>query len=232
MAASSGTALIVGASRGLGLGLAGAFLKRGWDVVATARGAAIPPGLAALKASSGDRLEIERVDIGLPDEVSSLRERLAGRSLDLLFIVAGIGSDESEKVATTPLDAFVKVMATNAYWPVRFAEGFADLVTPTGTIALMTSQLGSLTRNTFGGYESYRASKAALNMMTLSAAPRWGAGRTVLLVHPGWVRTDMGGPNAPLDLETSVTGMVDTIETRSGRTGVGYVDWENRDLPW
>ena len=89
-----------------------------------------------------------------------------------------------------------------------------------------------MTDNSRGGYEIYRASKAALNTMLRSFAIRRGEGRTILAMVPGWVRTDMGGPNAPLDVETSVRGMADIIAARRGRPGAAFVDYKGTDLAW
>jgi NAD(P)-dependent dehydrogenase (short-subunit alcohol dehydrogenase family) len=99
-------------------------------------------------------------------------------------------------------------------------------------IAAMSSGLGSVANNTRAGWEIYRASKASLNTMLRSFSVRRGDGRTVLAVVPGWVRTDMGGPNAALDVETSVRGMVDAIAARRGRPGAAYVDYQGNDVAW
>ena len=135
-------------------------------------------------------------------------------------------------VGTTSTEAFNKVMVTNALSPLRVVEAFADLVPEDGVIAAMSSGLGSVANNTRAGWEVYRASKAALNTMLRSFAVRSGAGRTVLAVAPGWVRTDMGGPHAFLDVETSVRGIVDTIAARRGQPGSWFVDYQGSDVPW
>lgn len=233
MAGTAGVALIVGASRGLGLGLVRELLGRGWRVIATAREAGGSAGLRALQAGAGDRLRLEAVDIDHPDQVAALEERLAGESLDLLFVVAGIGGPPPEVPASAvPAAAFAQLMVTNALSPVQLADALARRVKPAGTIAFMTSGLGSITQNTMGGFDAYRASKAALNMLVRSAALRYGAARTVLMLHPGWVRTDMGGPEAPLDIETSVRGLADVIESRQGSGGQAYLDYTGAALPW
>ena len=96
----------------------------------------------------------------------------------------------------------------------------------------MSSGLGSVTNNTRGGWEVYRASKAALNTMTRSFALRQGGSQTILVVAPGWVRTDMGGSGASLDVDTSVRGMADAIAARQGAGGCLYVNYLNEILPW
>ncbi len=96
----------------------------------------------------------------------------------------------------------------------------------------MSSGLGSVTNNLTGGWEAYRASKAALNTMIRSYAYRAPAGRTILTIAPGWVRTDMGGPGATLDIGTSVRGIADVIIARRGVPGHAYVNYEGKELPW
>jgi NAD(P)-dependent dehydrogenase (short-subunit alcohol dehydrogenase family) len=221
------TALIVGASRGLGLGLARELAGRGWRVIGTVRNAANPGPLADIPG-----VTVETVDINHTGEVLALGERLDGLALDLLLVNAGVSNGPDEVIADVSTEEFVRVMTTNALSPLRVIEALAHLVTPRGTIAAMSSGLGSVTNNTRGGWEVYRASKAALNTMLRSYTVRAGGERTILAVTPGWVRTDMGGPNAPLDLDTSVRGMVDMLQAREGKPGMAYVSYLNQDVPW
>ncbi len=226
------TILIVGASRGLGLGLAREYAKRGWRVIGTVRTAEPPTGLHTLAAERPDSVRVELADINFPDQVAALRARLAGERLDILFVNAGISNGPAETLPQTSTDAFTTLMVTNALSPLRVIEAFADLVPADGVIAAMSSGLGSVANNTRGEWEIYRASKAALNTLLRSFAVRRGGSRTVLSITPGWVRTDMGGPNAVLDIETSVTGMVAAIAARRGRAGSAYVDYQGNDVPW
>jgi NAD(P)-dependent dehydrogenase (short-subunit alcohol dehydrogenase family) len=168
----------------------------------------------------------------MQEQVAALCERLAGEELDLLFVNAGISNGEGETVPLSSSDAFTRLMVTNAWSPMRVIEAFADLVPADGVIAAMSSGLGSVTNNTRAGWEIYRASKAALNTMLRSFAVRRGGGRTVLAVAPGWVKTDMGGPNAVLDVATSVDGIVGAIAARRGRPGAAYVDYLGNDVAW
>ncbi len=223
--------LIVGASRGLGLGLAREYAKRQWRVIGTVRASA-PTGLHELADAPDGRVQIESVDINIPEQVAALRSRLAGQRIDLLFVNAGVSNGAGETLTQSSTEQFNRLMITNAWSPMRFIEAFADLVPQDGVIAAMSSGLGSVTNNTRAGWEIYRASKTALNMMLRSFSVRSGAGRTVLAVVPGWVRTDMGGPNAALDVETSVRGMVDAIAVRRGRPGAAYVDYQGNDVAW
>lgn len=226
--ASQKNALIVGASRGLGLGLVETFLGRGWRVTATQRSPS--QGLAAL---ASDALTVETADIDDDAAVSALHGRLSGQSFDLIFVVAGVATQAHEPLHAVPRDVAAQVYLTNAISPVRFAETFLDRLAPQGVLAFMSSILGSVGLNEAGGWENYRASKAALNTLVRSFEIRHReAGLGVVLMHPGWVRTEMGGEEADLDVATSVTGMADVIEGRLGATGCVYLDYTGKTLNW
>ena len=161
--------MIIGASRGLGLALAEEYLNRGWQVTATARSAGRTP-LHELAESADGRLTVEKVDIAIPEQVAALHERVADRKFDLLFINAGISNGDVE-VTGVSTETFTDVMVTNALSPLRVIEAFQDLVTPAGTIGVMSSRQGSLTLNDRGHHDVYRASKSALNQLMRSFAP-------------------------------------------------------------
>lgn len=223
------TALIIGASRGLGLAMAEEYLNRGWRVVATVRGR----GQTALHGLAGDRLEIEMVDIADEAQIAALGGRLSGRRFDLLFVNAGVTNDPEEPIGSVSTEEFVRVMVTNALGPMRVVETLADLVRPGGTIGMMSSGLGSIADNRSGGWEVYRGSKAALNMYMRSFAIRYGLDRlTYLIVAPGWVRTDMGGAEADLSIGESIPRVVDTITAQSGKPGLQYLDYRGQTVPW
>ena len=226
------TLLVIGASRGLGLAIAEQYLQRGWHVVGTVRGSA-RTNLHALREHWKSQLEIETVDINIPDEVAALRNRLKGRPLDLVLVNAGVKNDDRETIADVSTEEFVRVMVTNALSPLRAVETFDSFVSPGGTIAIMSSGQGSVTNNESGGYEVYRASKAALNTLMRSFAARHaGDNRTLLLLAPGWVRTDMGGPKARLGIDESIPSLVNTIEAQRGKTGLQYLDYRGQTVPW
>ncbi|WP_042402175.1 SDR family oxidoreductase [Streptacidiphilus carbonis] len=224
--------LLIGASRGLGLALAQEWLSSGWDVVATVRGQG-RTGLHELAEAHGDRVGIEALDVTEPAQIAALRERLASRSFDLLFVNAGVTNQPEGTVAETSTEEFVRVMVTNALSPLRVVEALQDLVTPTGTIGVMSSGQGSVADNENGGHEVYRGSKAALNTFMRSYAARHRDDqRTLALIAPGWVRTDMGGPGARLGIDESIPGVVKTLDSLQGRTGLHYVDYLGRTVAW
>jgi NAD(P)-dependent dehydrogenase (short-subunit alcohol dehydrogenase family) len=224
--------LLIGASRGLGLALAEEYLRRDWLVVGTERDTA-KSRLHELASRSERRLEIENVDIADPDQVDALRMRLADRRFDMLFVNAGVKNADRETIADVSTEEFVRVMITNALSPMRVVEALKDLVLPSGTIGIMSSGQGSVANNVNGKYEVYRGSKAALNMFMRSFAARQaGTRRTLLLMAPGWVRTDMGGPDAPLSIEESIPQLASTIDAQAGKVGLQYLDYLGRQVPW
>ena len=226
------TVLLIGASRGLGFAMVEEYLKRGWRVIATGRESSTEK-LRQLSASAEGALEVEAVDITLAGQVAALLSRLKDRQLDVLFVNAGVKNDDGETIADASTEEFVRVMVTNALSPMRIVEAFQHLVRPTGTIGVMSSGQGSLTNNTNGNYEVYRASKAALNMLMRSfAARQQDDPKTLLLMAPGWVRTDMGGPGARLSIEESIPNLLSTIEAYEGRCGLYYLDYLGRVVPW
>lgn len=227
------TALIAGASRGLGLGLVREYLAHDWRVIATVRGAA--PLLEALLAGDQGRLTLARADIADPAATARVRRDLGDTRLDLLFLVAGVAGDVQKPIHAVAPEEAAQVYLTNAYWPVRFAESFADAMAPDGVVAFMSSVLGSIGSFDAVGagaaWETYRSSKAALNMLAKAFFARHG-GLTVLSLAPGWVRTDMGGPQAPLDVETSVRRLYDIVAARRGRRTHRYINHDGAELPW
>jgi NAD(P)-dependent dehydrogenase (short-subunit alcohol dehydrogenase family) len=227
------TILLVGASRGLGLGMAAEFLGRGWDVVGTVRGDA-RTGLHDLADRHPGRVEIEPLDIAEPRQLAALRDRLAGRRFDMLFVNAGTANpNQGETIADVSTDEFVRVMVINALSPMRVIEGLQQLVTAQGLIGVMSSGQGSIANNEKSGHEVYRGSKAALNMYMRSYAARHaGEARALVLMAPGWIRTALGGPDAPFGLEESVPKLVDVLLSQCGKPGLRYVDREGRSVPW
>lgn len=224
--------LLIGASRGLGFALAEEYLKRGWSVVATERDAGSSK-LHGLTEKYGERLEIETVDIVYPDQVSALYARLASRKFNMLFVNAGVKNADHETIADVSTDEFSRVMITNALSPMRVIQRLQDVVLASGTIGIMSSGQGSVANNQSGHYEVYRGSKAALNMFMRSFAARHADdSKTLLLMAPGWVRTDMGGPEARLSMEESVPNLADTMDAQAGKAGLQYLDYLGRTVAW
>ncbi len=225
------TALVAGASRGLGLGLTRELLGRGWTVIATARRPDGASGLTELARAHPDRLRVESLDIDNGASVADLAGRLEETALDLLFVNAGVM--EQAGLAELSPKAFATIMTTNALSPVQLAIALHDRVRDGGTVAFMSSRMGSIAEMTDGSSPAYRASKAALNALTRClVAGLNGSKRTVLSFHPGWVRTDMGGPSAAVSVEDSVRGIANVIERERGSNRHSFLDYQGHAIPW
>ncbi|MDL2410599.1 SDR family oxidoreductase [Rhizobium calliandrae] len=230
--AAVGTILLIGASKGPGLAMAGELAKRQWHVVATVRGTARTK-LHDLADEHGGRIEIETVDITQPDQIAALHDRLSGRSFDILFVNAGTANMKDETVADISADEFARVLVTNALSPMRVIEDLADLVRANGLIGVMSSGQGSITDNTSGRHEVYRSSKSALNQLMRSYAARHcDEARALLLMAPGWIRTDLGGPMAPIGVEESIPKVLDVIIGQQGKPGLQYLDRDGNTVHW
>ncbi len=228
-----GTILLVGASRGLGHAMAAEFAERGWNVVGTVRGDA-RTGLHDLADAHPGRVEVETLDITDADEIAALRGRLSGRRFDVLFVNAGAANrNQSESIAEVSSEEFVQVMLTNALGVMRAVEGLQDVVRPDGLLGVMSSGQGSVGNNAKGGHEVYRGSKAALNQYMRSYAARHaGEPRAMVLMAPGWIRTELGGPEAPFSIEEAIPKIVDVLVSQQGRPGLRYLDRDGNAVPW
>ncbi|KWV95538.1 SDR family NAD(P)-dependent oxidoreductase [Erythrobacter sp. AP23] len=219
------TVFILGASRGIGLGLVREFLGRGWHVVASERSKS-----EDLHALDCEALEIVTCDVTRPDSYGALG--LGDATLDAIVINAGITGARHQDASQATADEVAEVMMTNAFGPARAAKALLPSLKDGGTLAVMSSLMGSVADSS-GGYELYRTSKAALNMLAKGIAEQDAGPRdiSVLSLHPGWVQTDMGGPNAKLTVAESVGGLADVIEG-AGSGGFRFVDYAGKDLPF
>ncbi|MEG5265288.1 SDR family oxidoreductase [Pseudomonas sp. JDS28PS106] len=226
---TSKTALIIGASRGLGLGLVQRLTEQGWKVTATVRD---PHKADALKALPN--VHIETLDI---DEIASLEvlmQKLKGEVFDVLFVNAGALGPRHQSAAQATAAELGQLFLTNAVAPVRLAERLIGQIRPgTGVLAFMSSVLGSIACPEGAELALYKASKAALNSMTNTFFTQLGEPRpTVLSLHPGWVKTDMGGENAHIDVLTSTTGLVEQLNAYAGEGGLHFINYKGERLVW
>lgn len=225
--------LLIAASRGLGLAMAEEFLKKEWNVVGTVRAGSGRTKLHDLADEFKGRLEVQTLDICDQAQVTALRERLSGKVFQMLFVNAGTTNNYKDTIGEVTTDEFVRVMVTNALCPMRVVESLQDLVAANGLIGVMSSGQGSVSNNVTGMREVYRGSKAALNQLMRSYAARHsGTPRAMVLMAPGWVRTEMGGPDAPLGIEDSVPNLVNVLLKKQGNAGLEYLDYLGRTVPW
>lgn len=220
------TILITGANRGLGLEFVRQFAADGWRVIATVRDP------LAGKAASDAGAEVYVADMADENSIGRLKSSLAGVELDVLLNNAGIYG-EKQAFGDVDADAFLKAVRVNTLGPLKMAEAFADRLVGRKLIASVSSMMGSVAENSSGGFYAYRASKAALNMVMKSLALDLKArGVTVIALSPGWVRTDMGGPDAPLDPPTAIAGMRAVLAKATLDDSGKFFHFDGRELPW
>jgi NAD(P)-dependent dehydrogenase (short-subunit alcohol dehydrogenase family) len=213
--------------------MAAEFVKKDWKVVGTVREGRREE-LDGLTQAYPDQVTIEQLDITEPDQIADLRDRLSGNSFDMLFVNAGTANhDQAETIAQTSTNEFVRVMLTNALGVMRAVEGLQDLVRPAGLIGVMSSGQGSVANNVRGGHEVYRGSKAALNQYMRSYAARHAdKQRAMVLMAPGWIRTELGGPEATFSMEETIPELVDTLVAQQGAPGLRFIDRHGKTVPW
>ncbi|MCO5165209.1 MAG: SDR family oxidoreductase [Planctomycetes bacterium] len=228
------TTLITGANRGLGLEFVRQYAEAGWRVLACCRDPRAATDLAALAGASGGRVTVHALDVEEPARIETLGRELAGEAIDLLLNNAGIYVREG-RFGELDLAAWERSFRVNTLAPVRMAEVFLEQVARSERrqVVNVTSLMGSIGDNQSGGSYAYRSSKAALNMATACMALDLRPRRiTCLLVHPGWVKTDMGGAQAPLEAPESVRGMRQVIDRATLEDTGKFFDYEGDVLPW
>ncbi|TBU78600.1 short-chain dehydrogenase [Pseudomonas daroniae] len=226
---SNRTALIIGASRGIGLGLVRQLHADGWQVTATVRD---PTRATDLQALEGVR--IESLDIDDNTALQNLVKRLGGQAFDLLFVNAGILGPAHQSAAAATAEELGQLFLTNVVAPIRLAERLVGQLRPhTGVLAFMSSGLGSVANPEGNNLALYKASKAALNSLTNSFVCELPEPRpTVLSLHPGWVKTDMGGDGATVEVIDSCRGLIEQVERHAGRGGHHFVDYQGNPIAW
>jgi len=225
------TVLITGANRGIGLEFARQYAADGWRVIAACRN---PKRAGDLEHVNGDA-SLVTLDVNDPESVDKLAAELGDAPIDVLINNAGVYLDRGGTLDDIDFDDWATTFAVNTLAPIRVARALAGKVerSKRKLMVFLSSQMGSVGENTSGGSYAYRSSKAALNAAVKSLAidlkPR---GITCAVLHPGWVRTDMGGKNATLDVRDSVHGMRRVIEElKPERTG-SFLRYNGEAVPW
>ncbi|WP_300545471.1 SDR family oxidoreductase [Maricaulis sp.] len=228
-------ALITGANRGLGLEHARQLLERGWHVTAAVRNPDAAAELKALPQGEGklDVVAYDAADLGAAGKLA----RLVDGPIDLLFANAGMMTPTTRQFGSAANEDMTLEFRVNSIAPLALAEAFADRVAASDmkVIALQSSRMGSIADNGSGGAYGYRASKAALNAIGRSLSHDLkDRGIVVLILHPGWVRTDMGGPNGQLTVRESVEGQLDLIARAYNQPAMSgrFFHVSGQDLPW
>lgn len=223
------TVLVTGAGRGLGLELAKQYAADGWRVIATVRD---PKKAGALQAL-GDAVAVHRLDVRDFKATAELGRELAREAIDVVIANAGISPGHNVSIAAIDEDAWLDTFAVNSVAPMALAGAFLPALKRGSEKKLIaiSSRMGSIGENTAGGSYPYRASKAALNAAWHSLANDHREVIAVVL-HPGWVRTDMGGSGAPVGPKESIAGMRRVIAKLKPSDSGRFFDFEGKELPW
>ena len=225
--------VVTGANRGIGLELVSQYLADDWQVYGCCRQPELATQLAGLASNSA--LSMHQLDVGNPDSVEKLALALSEQSIDLLINNAGIYGGERQSFGDIDYAQWTRVLEVNTLGPYRVSTTLAN---PVGNseqrlIVNVSSAMGSIERYTTGGHYIYRSSKAALNMVTVNLAHDLRSrGITVLSVHPGWVRTDMGGSSADISPRTSAAGLRQLISNATIKDSGRFYSWDGSALPW
>ena len=228
------TILITGANRGIGLELSRQYATDGWHVIACCRHPDSADELHALKAEHG-QVSLHALDVSDSRQIEALARELSGQAIDILFNNAGIYGPYDAVFGNTEEDAWLECFRVNTIAPMKMMEAFVEHVAASQrkTIATMSSKMGSMDDNGSGGSYIYRSSKAAVNAVMKSASidlqPK---GIRVAILHPGWVLTEMGGPNAEITVTESVNNLRRILDDLTPETSGGFFDIDGTIIPW
>jgi NAD(P)-dependent dehydrogenase (short-subunit alcohol dehydrogenase family) len=228
------TVLITGANRGIGLEHARAYAERGARVFATARKPEEADDLAAL-AKRNRQVEVLTYDAADDEAPAALKDRIGAEPLDLMFANAGAMGTRRQSFGDIDTEAVLNLIQVNALAPLKLAEALADNVAKSDrkVMAFQTSLMGSIDDNGSGGAYAYRLSKVALNMVGKSVANDLrGRGVIAVLLHPGWVRTRMGGPSGKISVEECVEGQQRILDALTPAHSGRFFNYDGRELPW
>ncbi len=230
----SHSVLITGTTRGIGLELARQFLDAGSDVFATARNPE-SDALQSLKAAHGDQLQLLALDVTDSVQIAEVAATLAGQPLNLLINNAGLFRSRSDDAESLSHETWLQEFHVNAIAPFMVTRALRENLAAAddALVAMISSKMGSMSDNTSGGAYSYRSSKAALNAVTVCLSSDLADdGTRVVALHPGWVRTDMGGSNAPVDAPTSANGLKKVMLGIDTTQNGGFFDYTGESIPW
>ena len=226
--------LITGASRGIGLELTRQFAASGWEVVACARDPLSATDLAELQ-NEFEGIGVFQLDVTNYDRVAELATELGDQSIDVLVNNAGVLSPRSQFPDSVDPVTWRKILEVNTIAPLMMVHAFLPHLSrgEKKIIANLSSAVGSIAENTSGGSYYYRSSKSALNQVGKSlSVDLAGRGMTVLLLHPGWVQTQMGGPSAQITSRVSAAGLKEIIESATPAQSGKFYRYNGEEIPW
>ena len=225
------TVLITGSNRGLGLEFARQYAAAGWKVLATCRD---PQSATELNAVAGE-IQVLPLDVSDFLAIDTVSRILSAEKIDLLLNNAGLNGSPAIAFGETDYEDWSEVFRVNTQAPLKMAECFVEQVANSDKklIVSLSSRLGSISENDEGEQYSYRSSKAALNAVNKSmSVDLAGRGITTAVLHPGWARTDMGGPNAAVDPVDSVSGMRAVIDNLTSADSGRNFSYDGSSIDW
>ena len=230
------TTLITGANRGIGLEFSRQFAEDGWCVLACSRNLEKSDALNELAAEYPEQITLYTLDVTDHVQIKKLSKSLANKPIDLLINNAGVFPDINERIfCQTDYDAWTHAFLVNAMAPLRMAEEFITQITLSNKkiIVTITSKMGSVADNRLGGSYIYRSSKSAANMVVKNISIDLMSKDIIsVLLHPGWVRTDMGGPSGLISVEQSVSGMLSVIRELTLMDSGKFIAYDGQIIPW
>lgn len=229
------TALVTGANRGLGLEFVRQFVRNGCHVIATCRNPDEADALQSEAKNSGGKIEVHQLDASDRNAILALAKKLAGRPIDYLVANAAISPNKQAPISDIDEAQWLEVFRTNTLGPAYLASAFAPLIAASErkVLAFISTRMTALKENTAGSYYMYRSSKGALNQVIRNLSIELaGQGVTVLALHPGFVRTDMGGPRGAIDAPESVAGMMSLLTKADQSKNGRFFDYKSEELNW
>ncbi len=222
--------LITGANRGIGLELTQQYLANGWQVFATYRQQAG----SALDALACDRLTLLSLDVAQDSSILALQAKLSGVELDLIINNAGVFGRRDQSLGSVSRQEWLEVLNINSVAPLMLAQAMHhNLAAKQGAFAILSSRMGSIGENDGGSLYLYRSSKTAVNQVVKSLSIDLQPKHIkVLALHPGWVRTDMGGPNGSIDVQTSVNGLRQVLAHISAADSGRFINYDGTAIAW
>jgi len=229
------TLLITGANRGIGLELCKQYLKQGWDVHACCRNPKKATELNKLEDINKAKLNVHALEVTNEKQMDKLKKTLKNKPVDMLINNAGVHALGASQFGKTVDKAWEEAVAVNLIAPMKMMEHFVENIAMSDRkiIASMSSKMGSIDDNTSGGSYAYRATKAALNAVMVSAAHDLRHLDIIsLILHPGWVRTDMGGPNGEISVEQCGEMLCKILDNCTIADSGKFFDIDGTIIPW
>ncbi|MCV6605224.1 MAG: SDR family oxidoreductase [Porticoccaceae bacterium] len=229
------TLLITGCNRGIGLELTRQYLCAGWQVHACCRSPEQAPALQELAQDCPESLQIHVLDVASECSIAMLKNALGDLPIDLLLNNAGVYGGAGNRLGNLDAEEWLQVLRVNTIAPLLLAQAFLNNVVASEgkTIASVSSKVGSIDDNRGGSNYMYRSSKTALNQamksLSIDTADR---GIKAVVLHPGWVQTDMGGPNALISTEQSAAGLKNVLDNLRPEQSGSFFNYDGSEIPW